>query len=55
MMAGRTPNLDKLAAEGMRFADYYAEASCTEGRAAFITGEPGRDGRSISSGYPQKL
>src|SRR5271157_3852359 len=29
MMAGRTPNLDKLAAEGMRFTDYYAEASCT--------------------------
>ena len=39
MMAGRTPNLDKLAAEGMRFTDYYAEASCTAGRAAFITGE----------------
>jgi arylsulfatase len=39
MMAGRTPNLDKLAAEGMRFTDYYAEASCTAGRANFITGE----------------
>jgi arylsulfatase len=39
MMAGRTPNLDKLAAEGMLFTDYYAEASCTAGRAAFITGE----------------
>ena len=39
MMAGRTPSLDKLAAEGMRFTDYYAEASCTAGRAAFITGE----------------
>ena len=39
MMSGRTPNLDKLAAEGMRFTDYYAEASCTAGRAAFITGE----------------
>ena len=39
MMAGRTPNLDKLAAEGMRFTDYYAEASCTAGRAAFVTGE----------------
>ena len=39
MMAGRTPNLDKLATEGMRFTDYYAEASCTAGRAAFITGE----------------
>ena len=39
MMAGRTPNLDNLAAEGMMFTDYYAEASCTAGRANFITGE----------------
>ena len=39
MMAGPTPNLDKLAAEGMLFTDYYAEASCTAGRAKFITGE----------------
>ena len=39
MMAGRTPNLDQLAAEGMLFTDYYAEASCTAGRANFITGE----------------
>jgi arylsulfatase len=39
MMAGRTPNLDQLASEGMIFTDYYAEASCTAGRANFITGE----------------
>jgi arylsulfatase A-like enzyme len=39
IMAGKTPNLDKLAAGGMRFTDYYAEASCTAGRANFITGE----------------
>jgi arylsulfatase len=39
IMAGRTPSLDRLAAEGMRFTDYYAEASCTAGRANFITGE----------------
>src|SRR5271154_2235798 len=39
LMAGRTPNLDKMAAEGMIFTDYYAEASCTAGRANFITGE----------------
>src|SRR5271169_3691879 len=39
MMAGRTPNLDQIAAEGMIFTDYYAEASCTAGRANFITGE----------------
>ena len=39
IMASRTPSLDRLAAEGMRFTDYYAEASCTAGRANFITGE----------------
>jgi arylsulfatase len=39
MMAGRTPHLDKLAKEGMLFTDYYAEASCTAGRANFITGQ----------------
>jgi arylsulfatase len=39
LMAGRTPHLDKLAAEGLLFTDYYAEASCTAGRANFITGE----------------
>ena len=39
MRAGRTPNLDKIAAEGMLLTDYYAEANCTAGRAAFITGE----------------
>jgi arylsulfatase A-like enzyme len=39
IMSGKTPNLDKLAAEGMRFTDYYAEASCTAGRANFITGQ----------------
>ena len=39
MMSGKTPNLDKLASQGMLFTDYYAEASCTAGRASFITGE----------------
>jgi arylsulfatase len=39
MMSGKTPHLDKLAADGMIFTDYYAEASCTAGRANFITGE----------------
>src|ERR1700752_415442 len=39
IMSGKTPNLDKLAAEGLLFTDYYAEASCTAGRANFITGE----------------
>ncbi|HEY5928596.1 MAG TPA: sulfatase-like hydrolase/transferase, partial [Kofleriaceae bacterium] len=39
IMAGRTPHIDKLAANGMLFTDYYAEASCTAGRANFITGQ----------------
>ena len=39
LMYDTTPNLDKLATEGMRFTDYYAEPSCTAGRANFITGE----------------
>jgi arylsulfatase len=39
LMYSTTPNLDKLAAEGMRLTDYYAEPSCTAGRANFITGE----------------
>ena len=58
MMAGRTPNLDKLATEGMRFTDYYAEASCTAGRAAFVTGElPIRTGMTTvgQAGSPHGL
>src|SRR5262245_25378223 len=39
IMSGKTPNLDRLASEGMLFTDYYAEASCTAGRANFITGQ----------------
>src|SRR6478672_9370630 len=39
IMSGRTPNLYRLAADGMRFTEYYAEASCTTGRANFIAGE----------------
>ena len=39
IMSGKTPNLDKLASQGLTFTDYYAEASCTAGRANFITGE----------------
>ncbi len=38
MMSGKTPNIDRLANEGVMFTDYYAEASCTAGRANFITG-----------------
>jgi arylsulfatase A-like enzyme len=39
IMSGKTPNIDRIGREGMRFTDYYAEASCTAGRANFITGE----------------
>jgi arylsulfatase len=39
MMGYKTPNIDRLAREGVRFTDYYAEQSCTAGRAAFITGQ----------------
>ncbi|RZJ53795.1 MAG: arylsulfatase [Flavobacterium sp.] len=35
----QTPNLDKLASEGIKFTDYYAENSCTAGRSTFITGQ----------------
>ena len=39
MMGYRTPNIDRIANEGMTFTDYYAEQSCTAGRAAFIMGQ----------------
>lgn len=39
LMGYRTPNIDRIANEGMLFTDYYAEQSCTAGRAAFITGQ----------------
>jgi hypothetical protein len=35
----RTPNIDRIAREGMMFIDYYAEQSCTAGRSTFITGQ----------------
>ncbi len=39
LMGYRTPNIDRIANEGIRFTDYYGEQSCTAGRAAFITGQ----------------
>src|ERR687888_918407 len=39
LMGYRTPNIDRVANEGMRFTDCYAEQSCTAGRSAFITGQ----------------
>src|SRR5208283_6000864 len=39
LMGFRTPNIDRVAREGMIFTDYYAEQSCTAGRSSFITGQ----------------
>jgi len=39
LMGYRTPNIDRIATEGIRFTDYYGEQSCTAGRAAFICGQ----------------
>ena len=41
VMGYKTPNIDRLAREGVMFTDYYAEQSCTAGRASFITGQSG--------------
>jgi len=41
VMGYKTPNIDRIAKEGMMFTDYYAEQSCTAGRASFITGQSG--------------
>jgi arylsulfatase len=39
VMGYKTPNIDRIAREGMMFTDYYAEQSCTAGRSSFITGQ----------------
>ena len=39
LMGYKTPNIDRVAREGMMFTDYYAEQSCTAGRSSFITGQ----------------
>ncbi|MDH5227779.1 MAG: sulfatase-like hydrolase/transferase, partial [Gammaproteobacteria bacterium] len=45
MMGYQTPNIDRIAREGVGFTDYYAQQSCTAGRAAFIGGSvPVRSG-----------
>ena len=41
LMGFKTPNIDRVAKEGMMFTDYYAEQSCTAGRSSFITGQSG--------------
>jgi arylsulfatase A-like enzyme len=58
MMGSRTPNIDRIADNGMIFMDHLAHASCTAGRAAFITGQyPMRTGLSTVGlpGAPQGL
>ncbi|MEY9701682.1 arylsulfatase [Bradyrhizobium sp. YCK136] len=39
LMGYKTPNIDRIAKEGMMFTDYYAEQSCTAGRSSFLTGQ----------------
>jgi arylsulfatase len=47
----RTPNIDRIAAQGMLFTDYYGEQSCTAGRSSFITGQSVfRTGLSTNNG-----
>ena len=41
LLGYRTPNIDRIAKEGVKFTDYYAEQSCTAGRSTFITGQTG--------------
>ena len=49
MMGYRTPNIDRIAREGVSFTDYYGQQSCTAGRAAFLAGNcPVRTGMTLS-------
>ena len=49
MMGYETPNIDRIAAEGAKFTDYYGQQSCTAGRSAFILGQsPIRTGLTLS-------
>jgi len=41
IMGYHTPNIDRIADEGIRFTDYYGDQSCTAGRSTFITGQSG--------------
>ena len=52
VMGYRTPNIDRIAKEGMMFTDYYAENSCTAGRSTFITGEVGFRTGLLKVGIP---
>ena len=52
MMGYSTPNIDRIAAEGVTFTDYYGEQSCTAGRASFITGQSGIRTGLLKVGLP---
>ena len=52
LMGYDTPNIDRLANEGMRFLHYYGEQSCTAGRAAFLTGQHGIRTGLTKVGFP---
>jgi arylsulfatase len=52
LMGYRTPNIDRIAREGMRFTDSYGEQSCTAGRASFITGQSGFRTGLTKVGFP---
>lgn len=52
MMGYRTPNIDRIAQEGIIFTDYYAEQSCTAGRSTFITGQSGLRTGLLKVGMP---
>jgi len=52
MMGYRTPNIDRIAAEGAIFTDHYSQQSCTAGRAAFITGQSGFRTGLLKVGLP---
>ncbi len=52
LMGYTTPHIDRIAAEGIRFLHYYAEQSCTAGRAAFLTGQHGIRTGLTKVGFP---
>jgi arylsulfatase len=52
LMGYDTPNIDRIAKEGLRFLDYYGEQSCTAGRAAFLTGQHGIRTGLTKVGFP---
>jgi arylsulfatase A-like enzyme len=52
LMGFETPNIDRIAKEGVRFLHYYGEQSCTAGRAAFLTGQHGIRSGLTKVGFP---